>query len=388
MDHTPHGDGIADETSDLWHCVRDLLMRPDGTASSTVVGLPSRENPRSLVVIEDRRAAARLVRRQFGGGGISRSLQAEAIAALIAIGVAARIPALSSAVPAARPGLGYREWLLQALPAEARVAAILLGPPRANRKPVVLVTNGDGDLIAVAKFGVNAVTCPLVRHEAVALREVSDALGGIVHVPSLLASGAVGGGEAVLMGPLPPRASGQRPDRTALIKVVRAVGAIDRRAGEKLWDLASHPRLAPLRTQIGEVSRRNEGVELGSFHGDLHPGNLAMAQDKRVILWDWERWGHGAPVGFDLLHHDMHSWITQDGMAPRDAASTLICRASEILEPLRIEPSRAPAIAREYLIRLAARYADDDQDRAGSRLGRIEQWLFPAVLGEHQGEDS
>lgn len=373
--------GFADKSGDIWDCVSDLLARPDRSGLASVACLPSTRAPRSLVVTDDRRAAARLVRRQFGAGGPGRRLRADALAALIVTGLAARIPALHFDVSIARTGLGYRDWLRKALPTETRVGAILLGPPRANRKPVVLLINGSGHLVAVAKLGVNNVTRPLVRHEADALQQVGVALGETVHVPGLLASGSVGQGEVVLMAPLPPAAPGRRPSRLALIDVVRAVGAIDPRPGADLWEVASHPRLAPLLPRIDEIMRCNRGVKFGSFHGDLHPGNLAVAHDGRVILWDWERWGHGAPVGFDLLHHDLQSWITRDGMVPRDAAVALIAQAPVILEPLGVGVSAAPSVARDYLIRLGARYAADEQDRAGSVLGAIEQWLFPAVLG-------
>lgn len=381
MDRQLPSIGGADKSDDLLDCVSDLLMVSDGARQSQVIGLPSGRELRSLVVLEDRRAAVRLVRRQFGGGGPRRNFQTGAVAVLIMSGLATMIPALHCVVPAARPGLGYRDWLRQALPEEARVGAVLLGPLRSNRKPVVLLTNGSGHLVAVAKFGVNKVTRPLVRHEAIALEQVSDVLGDTVHVPGLLASGSVGKGEVVLMAPLPAAAPGHHPSRKALIELVRAVAAIDRRPGLSLREVASHPRLTPLRRRIDEVMGCNDAVEVGSFHGDLHPGNLAVARDGRVILWDWERWGHGAPVGFDLLHHDLQSWIHRDGIAPMDAAVALIARADVTLSPLGVRPSSAPAVARDYLIRLAARYAADEQDQAGSVLGKIEHWLFPAVLG-------
>ncbi len=378
--HTP-GAGIARKSDDIWECVQDLLMMSDGVGQVAVAALPSVRNLRSLVVIRDRRAAARLVRGQFGTGSLRRRLQAQAAAAAIATGLAPKVPALYFVDRGPNPGLGYLTWLQQALPREARVGAILLGPPRANRKPVALMTDGKGRLMAVAKFGVNRVTRQLVKHEASALLQVGSALRGTVHVPKLVASGAAVKGEALLMAPLPAASSGRRPTRSALIEVVRAVGAADRSPGDALHDIASHPRLAPLHPHIDGIRQCLEGVQLGSFHGDLHPGNLALANDKRLILWDWERWGRGAPVGFDLLHHDLHSWITQDGVAPKDAARTLVSRASEILYPLGVRPTTAPAVARDYLIRLAARYASDDQQGAGSALGKVEQWLFPAVIG-------
>ncbi len=372
--------GIADPSEDLWDCVGDLLANSDQHALASVVVLPSVRNPRSLIVTQNRRAASRLVWRQFGGGGPRRGLKAMVLTALVLTGLAERNPAWRFGVPIVRPRVGYREWLQRQVPTGTRVGAVLLGPPRANRKPVVLLVNGRGELVAVAKFGVNKVTRPLVRHEADALQQVGDALGDTVHVPRLLASASVGKGEVLLMAPLPVASLGTRPSRAALVEVVRAVGAADRRPGMALREVATHPRLAPLRPLIDKISQSNEAVVRGSFHGDLHPGNLAVAHDGRVVLWDWERWGRGAPVGIDLLHHDLQSWITQEGMAPRDAATALIVESPMILEPLGVSPLSAPAVAKEYLIRLASRYAEDEQDRAGSALGAIEQWLLPAVL--------
>lgn len=381
MNRTVPNIGSVDKHDEFWECVSDLLTLPDEAGTVQVAGLPSVKELRSLVVIENRRAAAGLVRRQFGTGGPRRTIMAGAAAALILSGAASKLRTVRFNVTAARPGLQYHAWLRATIPADAGVGAILLGPPRANRKPVVLLTDGRGHLMAVAKFGVNRVTRPLVTHEAKALQEIGAVLSGNVHVPRLMASGEVGNGQVLLMGPLPAAIPGLRPTREALIETVRSVGAIDGRPGADLRDVASHPRLISLRHRIDEVAQCCVGIEVGSYHGDLHPGNVAVADDGRLILWDWERWGYGAPVGFDLLHHDLQSWIHWDGMAPLEAATALVARAPEILSPLGVPHLAATAVARDYLIRLGARYAADEQDRAGSALGAIEEWLFPAVLG-------
>lgn len=388
MDARIHNIGIGDEVNGIWDCVFDLLRGPNGGGEVAVVALPNVKNPRSLVVAYDRRAAARLIRRQFSAGGLVRNLRAEAVAILISTGLAKRIPTFALVAPTPRSDLGYHEWLLKKLAPGTRVGAVLLGPPRANRKPVVLLTNDRGCLVAVAKFGVNEVTRPLVRHEAFALKQVSGALRGTVHVPRLLASDSVGSCDVVLMAPLPAVAPGRPLTRSALIGLVGSVAAIDRRPGACLHDVASHPRLALLRPRVEGILGLSRRAEIGSFHGDLHPGNLAVAEDGRLVLWDWERWGYGAPVGFDLLHHDLQSWVTREGMAPREAAFALIAQAPMILEPLGVPSSLAMAVACDYLIRIAARYAADEQDRAGSALGAIEQWLFPAVLAERTNEAS
>lgn len=373
---------MADAAVDIWDCVDDLLARAPSAAGVPVVALPSAKDARSLIVAENGAAAARLARHQFGGRGWRRAVEANAVALLLATGLAVRIPALRRVPRRAAPNLGYGSWLDEALGETAQVGAVLLGPARANRKPVVLLTTSNGELRAVAKFGVNDVTRPLVAHEALALDQVGKHLLGAVHTPKLLASGTVGDARALLMEPLPSLVVGRRPSREAVVELVRLISAIDRRKGPDLLAAATHPRLAPLRLRVEAIAARTAGVQVGSFHGDLHPGNLGVADDGRLVLWDWERWGHGVPVGFDLLHHDLQSSITRGGVPPRDAAARLVEDAPAILGPLGVTSSKASAVALDYLVRLADRYATDAQDKAGSMLGAIEDWLFPVVLGE------
>ncbi len=45
-------------------------------------------------------------------------------------------------------------------------AGIHLGPPRANRKPVLQLMDPSGATVAFAKVGVNRLTRERVRHEA------------------------------------------------------------------------------------------------------------------------------------------------------------------------------------------------------------------------------
>lgn len=374
---------MTDAGVDIWDCVDDLLAQTSGADRAFVIALPSASDPRSLIVVNNRRAAAHLARRHFGGRGWRRSAQTSALALLLATGAAARIPALRHAPRRAAPKTGYQAWLDEALGGPAQVGAILLGPARANRKPVVLLTTSNGDLHAVAKFGINEVTRPLVEHEAFALDQVGKHLGGDVYTPKLVASGAVGDAQALVMEPLPRLMVGRGPSREALVELVRSISSIDRREGPDLPTVAAaHPRLAPLRRRVEAIAVQTAGVQTGSFHGDLHPGNLGVADNGRLVLWDWERWGYGVPVGFDLLHHDLQSSITRDRVAPIEAAARLAEDAPAILEPLGVPSSKASAVALDYLVRLAARYAGDAQDKAGSMLGVIEDWLFPVVLDE------
>lgn len=192
-----------------------------------------------------------------------------------------------------------------------------------------------------------------------------------------------------MMAPLPALDPARRLARRDLIAVVRAVAGPDPVERADLSPALEHERLQPLATAIPKISMMLTDVAHGRSHGDLHPGNLAVAADSRPALWDWERWDAGLPVGFDLLHHDVQTWISVDGTSPRAAAQRLIRTASESLAPLGVPAHAAPAVAADYLIRLAARYVGDAQDEAGSRLGNVENWIVPVILDwEHEMENA
>ena len=92
-----------------------------------------------------------------------------------------------------------------------------------------------------------------------------------------------------------------------------------------------------------------------------------------------ERFGTDVPVGFDLLHHDLHRAITVDGIAPGEAALDLLEQAPVLLARWDLDPRTARTVARIYLVTLAQRYAIDRQADAGGNLGRLRNWLVPAL---------
>lgn len=363
--------------------LRDHLgdVLDDGTdAAHAVIGLPRARAARALLPVTRRAEAARMLRAHYGGGGLRRRVVTSALAVLVRTGIAHRLPAWR-VEPTAAPGERlFHPWTQEALGMSPHVSLVLLGPPRANRKPVVLLSDDSGSLVAVAKLGWNDVTRPLVAYEASALDEIASALAGRVHVPALVDARRIGDVEAMMMRPLATLVKGRAVPRTTLVETVRTISQVTPGQAVDLSDVLGHPRMRPLEGVAQEISARAADVPVGSAHGDLHPGNLGMAGDDRPVLWDWERWMHGVPLGFDLLHHDFQTWVGIERHDPETAARRLIGSAAEILAPLGVAEAAASDVARDYLVRLAARYVDDAQDQAGSALGRVEEWLFPAVL--------
>ena len=105
------------------------------------------------------------------------------------------------------------------------------------------------------------------------------------------------------------------------------------------------------------------------------------ASGERVLVWDWERFEVGVPVGFDLLHHDLQHAVTVRSVEPGRAARTLLAQAPATLAPLGIDAASAHTVVLDYLLTLAVRFSRDRQSEAGAPLGRVQEWLVPALAG-------
>lgn len=370
----------------LIRCLSQVLAPRDSTRRPPVISLPNARNPRMFLPVERRMAAVRTLARRFGGRSLRRRVETAALSGAILSGASPHLPLWRTELACGRASDGFHEWLSGVIGEPYRVSLVFVGPKRANRKPVVFVTDLDDELIAVVKLGFNEVTRPLVRYEASALASVASALAGHAHIPLLIGAGRIGDLEAMVMHPLPSFSEGRQVGRDELVAVVRAISASGERPRSGLSSVLGHPRMRPLADVVPMIDRATEHAAAGAVHGDFHSGNIGVAGDGRPVVWDWERWADGIPLGFDLLHYKLQFWIAREGVERSAAAKRLIETAPDLLAPLGISPALAPAVACDYLVRLAARYIGDAQDQAGSRLGDVENWLFPVVLRAHEAE--
>jgi hypothetical protein len=272
-------------------------------------------------------------------------------------------------------------WLGEELGEQVDVAAIRLGPERPNRKPVVQVTRTDGTASCWVKVAHNPLTVRLLEREAMAL-EALEPLAEVLYLPRVVATRDWGSGAALATAPLPDPDTARVP-RETLISVVRDVHGTAKLApveaeAKPLTELVANPRLGGLTRLAAEVQAQQDRLQPGAWHGDLHSGNLAMAPDGRAVLWDWERWESGVPLGADLLHHDLQA-DRAAGTPLRSVAEGLVRTASERLSELDVPAAAAELVVRDYLIRLAARYAADNPHPAQGGPGDVEEWLVPAL---------
>lgn len=368
---------LADMTRKLW---------PDAGDRRRALVLPQPARPRLLVDVTDRRAAARIVRGLTAGRSATAIARREIIAGALHLG-AGPLAARRSGLPIHDGGL--TGFLREVLGRPVRLG-MAVGPPRSNRKPVVAAVTPDGRPVAFAKIGVNDLTRALVAAEARALSALADAPGdwGVV-TPRLLYSGTYAGHPVVVQSALGTgRATVLRPDE--LVAATSAVIGLepDRLPLSKTEQWGTlRGRLAALTTPTGtrlrdaadDLERTSGDVEtpVGAWHGDWSPWNVASAGGT-VLAWDWERFGTGAPAGFDALHYRVQEHLAA-GAAMAAAVSLVTGNAAEILTPYGQPLEHSRAIMGAYLLEVGTRYAEDRQDSAGSRVGELDTWLMPAL---------
>lgn len=65
------------------------------------------------------------------------------------------------------------------------------------------------------------------------------------------------------------------------------------------------------------------GVEVGAWHGDLSPWNIASRRGGVPLVWDWEAAASGRAIGADLLHSLVMVSTHLRDSTPANAISTL-----------------------------------------------------------------
>jgi hypothetical protein len=271
--------------------------------------------------------------------------------------------------------------------------SIHIGPARANRKPVLQLIGPDGETFGFGKLGTGPLTQRLVRDETNALIALGKSGLTRLTVPTVLHAGQWRGLQVLVQSALPvwlPRAP-LTPRRLAAA-MVDIAGC----CGYTTGTLVGSAYWAELRSRLAVVADRSEGVALaaaaellaghsgtttlryGAWHGDWAPWNMANLADA-LLVWDWERFAQGVPVGFDAVHHELQRRIQSSGDAA-GAVEATVRMAGELLAPFGVDPQARELTALLYLVDLAARYLTDRQAEAGARLGVLGTWLLPVLI--------
>lgn len=357
--------------------------------------VPSLRAPRLLVPAGSRRHAV------AAAGGTSQvsswrgRLRQRATRACFAAGVGDLVfrDRLAPAAPAT-----LARHLSELLGRPLRVG-LRLGPPRANQKPVLVLLDRDAQVVGYAKLAENPLTRALLAVERAALAELDAARRDgadlwPLEVPQLRHAGRWHDADLLVVSALPVRGARSAATRRAAPVVAAAAAALARLRPTTVAPLAGSGYLRDLAGRVGalpedrhrDLLRRlldcaaagDPALEYGGWHGDWFPGNMAVAGD-RLLVWDWERYAAGVPVGFDALHHAfMSALLLRRRPLPR-AASRMVDSAGTLLAPMGVPAAHAAPVAALYLVEIATRYRGDRNDAVDTRLSRPAQWLAPAL---------
>lgn len=378
--------------------VLDLLYPPPcatdgrpGEPLAEYLVVPDARRPRLLVPAGSRRIAAAAVRRYAEPQSRSARFKRDAVVAALRTGASGVL--LRDRIRVTGPaGESIDGYLRAELGREVSVS-VHIGPARANRKPVLQILTPNGETIGFGKLGTGPLTQRLVRAETYALTALARSGLTKLTVPQVLHAGVWRGSPVLVQSALPvwlPRAT-LTPRRLAA-----AMLDIAGCCGYSSGPLAGSAYWAELRGRLAAVCVRSEGVALtaaaeligrhagdtvlryGSWHGDWAPWNMANLADA-LLVWDWERFAQGVPMGFDAVHYELQRRI-QSSSDAAGAVEATVRRAADLLAPFGVPAGARELTALLYLVDLATRYLTDRQAEAGARLGVLGTWLLPVLI--------
>ncbi len=404
----PEGEGRARDLEESVHALwpgyatsRDRAARGERDAEEYLV-LPRASRPTLMAPRRPRAATAAALR----GYKVSATRRTQLVLRLISraarLGLLDIGPLRRTLTPPVDPagtgtgtGTGQRsirDYLRAALEDDTLVVALHTSGPKANRKPVLQVLTG-GRTTAFAKVGTTELAQALVDREAEALRRLATVELRRVAAPALLHHGTWREHRVLVQSPflvpsdgsLTPQALAEAMAEIALLTPATAYPGRTAPYVCCLRDRVSRLPVTPAAGVLAEClaalddSGSLDGpVRLGHWHGDWTPWNMT-AHEGRALVWDWERFDDGVPVGFDALHYDVQGAMVRFGRPPREAVRDLVDRSPSLLRPFGVEPEQATVYAVLYLVEIGTRYLHDRQEEAGSARGRLETWLLPEL---------
>ncbi len=272
-----------------------------------------------------RRAAAAALRHYKASAVGRRQLVFRGLAAAAQLGLGDVLPHRITVGPTGDgPEADVVAYLRKVLDRDL-VVSLRVGPPRANRKPVLELLSPSGEMLGFAKVGITGLTRELVRVEAAALDVLAAAGLTRLQVPRLLHHGQWREHEVLVQTPLSGSGrsvsrghadlghgrgghdagshhAGGRPERLLAARCAHG------------WRRAGRGTAAALLRVMDDLQATADVTSLafGSWHGDWTPWNMASSGDQ-VLVWDWERFESGVPVGYDALHHQLQAAVERDG---------------------------------------------------------------------------
>ena len=78
----------------------------------------------------------------------------------------------------------------------------------------------------------------------------------------------------------------------------------------------------------------------------------------RVLVWDWEGFATGVPLGLDAIHHHVQSLVVVEGLAPESAIESASEAGPGLLAPFGISAETSQVVLLLYVLELATTYLE------------------------------
>lgn len=266
--------------------------------------------------------------------------------------------------------------------------AVHLGPPRANRKPVLHVLDLQGRTRAFVKVGVNELTDARVRAERDSLDLVAARKPPGLLVPVVRAAGVWEGHAYAVLGSVP---TGQGPSTVptdAARRLAMAFPIWTQSPVESGWWLAAVGSLSTATDQTYTSRLRSagdrltatvpsRGVASGATHGDFTPWNF-FDGPHGVSVWDWERFATDRPLGWDSLHYGLS--LALRNKSERISALRGVRRSvPDLVEANGGDRATSTWVYASYLWYRGVSMVRDGQLAAGAPGGSLDAWLLPEL---------
>lgn len=255
---------------------------------------------------------------------------------------------------------------LRAVVPATGAVGVLLGPPRANAKPVLQVFDADGRTVAFAKVGHTPAAAALVRREAQALADPGLRALQDVRVAEVLHSGSWHEMELLVTSALESSQSRTHSWELPVAAVQEVALSTDVEwsevgasrywsdLGERVAALGDPGR--ELGALLGRLTAAVAPVTLGfgRWHGDWSPWNSGRLAG-RLELWDWEQSTTGVPLGLDAVHFVVQRGFA-DGAGPQALAAAVLDAPRPVLRRWYAGENEVVATALLYLLEILHRY--------------------------------
>lgn len=265
---------------------------------------------------------------------------------------------------------------------------VICGPQRANRKPVVQLHDRRGRTIAFVKVAFNPLTQRLLAAEQAALSHLGALPDLGFAVPPILGVGQVGSAHWLALGPIGVR----RRRQPGLAEVDALARAIERTAST--WTGPAHESSFVARTLeqssglanaepiVAALAERDADTLLvtAASHGDFVPWNV-LSGEPRPAVWDWERFEHDVPIGFDRLHHRVQVGIRHGRVALTAVVRSLGAQLDVVLHD--VDPAVRAVHLDWYLAQMLCRYESDVNEVASPRLDRLISDITSVLKERH-----